>query len=134
MDEPYDIIAAREQHYRIVDEPALRRAETQATGADYGATSYTTKAQADRLAGSLCLGPGKLLLDIGSGAGWPGIYVAGSTDATAVLTDIPLEGLRVARRRLRHDDVDGHVVAASGSALPFRDDTFDAITSSDVFC
>jgi cyclopropane fatty-acyl-phospholipid synthase-like methyltransferase len=134
MDESNDIWSERDKHYGIVDQPAMLRAELQATGADYGANSYTTKAQADRLARSLGLGPGKLFLDIGSGAGWPGIYLADSTDATVVLTDIPLEGLRAASRRLGHDDVDGHAVGASGGALPFRDATFDAVTSSDVFC
>lgn len=134
MDETYDAVAERNRRYRVVDEPAMRRAELRATGGDYGASSYTTMAQADQLARFLGLAPGKLALDIGSGSGWPGIYMAASTGATVVLTDIPMEGLRVASRRLRTDQVDGHVVAASGVALPFRDAAFDAVTSSDVFC
>ncbi len=74
------------------------------------------------------------MLDIGSGAGWPAIYLAATTGARVVLTDIPLEGLTIAARRLRDDDVDGAVVAATGTALPFRDHAFDAVTSSDVLC
>jgi SAM-dependent methyltransferase len=68
--------------------------------------------------------PGGLLLDVGSGAGWPGIYMAAVTGARVVLSDIPWEGLRVATRRLTGDGVAGHVVAASAGALPFRDESF----------
>jgi len=73
-------------------------------------------------------------LDVGSGAGWPGIYLAAVTGARVVLSDIPWEGLRVAARRLTGDGVAGHVVAASAGVLPFRDESFDAATSSDVLC
>lgn len=128
-----DVTANHGEHYRIVGEPALRRVERKVIGSDYGATSYTTKAQADRLVQHLDLGAGVLLLDIGSGAGWPGIYLA-ATGARVILTDIPLEGLSVASRRIQKDDVAGDVVAASGDSLPFPDRTFDAVTSSDVLC
>jgi cyclopropane fatty-acyl-phospholipid synthase-like methyltransferase len=134
MDDTNDAIAARNERYRLSEEPAMRRAEMRVIGCDYGATSYTTRAQADVMARLLELGPGKVLLDIGSGAGWPGIYLARSTGAGVVLTDIPFEGLRVASRRMRQDGVGGGVVAASGDSLPFMDATFDAVTSSDVFC
>lgn len=129
-----DVTANHGEHYRIVGEPALRRVERKVIGSDYGATSYTTKAQADRLVQHLDLGAGVLLLDIGSGAGWPGIYLAATTGARVILTDIPIEGLSVASRRIQEDDVTGGVVAASGNSLPFRDGNFDAVTSSDVLC
>ena len=64
----------------------------------YGANGYTTAAQANLLAQRLDLGPGKRLLDVGSGRGWPGLYLAASTGCTVVLTDLLL--LAVARRRL----------------------------------
>lgn len=134
MEEHADVTARHEAHYRLVEQRVLRRVEARVTGCDYGATSYTTRAQADRVGRMLDLSPGKLFLDVGSGAGWPGIYLAATTGARVVLTDIPLEGLRVARRRLEHDRVGGDVVAASGSALPFPDHTFAAVTSSDVLC
>jgi len=123
-----------EERYRIVGEPAMRRAELRVIGCDYGATSYTTRVQADRLTRLLELAPGKVLLDIGSGAGWPGIYLAHSAGCRVVLTDLPLEGLRVASHRMRHEGVAGGVVAAFGDLLPLRDGMFDAATSSDVLC
>ncbi len=75
-----------------------------------------------------------MLLDVGAGAGWPGIYLASSTGCEVVLTDIPLEGLQVATRRVRRDGVTGYAAGASGDALPFGDSVFDAVTSSDVLC
>lgn len=134
VEDSIDVTAAHAAHYRIVEEPVLRRVERAVIGADYGATSYTTKDQADRLARRLHLDTGIRMLDIGSGAGWPGIYLAATSGARVVLTDIPLEGLTVAARRLRDDNVDGAVVAATGTALPFRERAFDVVTSSDVVC
>jgi len=129
-----DLTSEFNERYRLGEKPAMRRAEIRAIGSDYGATSYTTRTQADQLAGLLELGRRKLLLDVGSGAGWPGIYLARSTGCRVVLTDLPLEGLRIASRRIQHEGVEGGVVAASGGSLPLTDHTFDAATSSDVLC
>jgi len=123
-----------DERYRVAADPAMRRAELRVIGSDYGATSYTTKAQADRLAVSLALAPGRLLLDIGSGAGWPGIYLARSTGCRVVLSDLSFDGLQTASRRLQTEEVDGHVLSASGASLPIEDRTFHAATSSDVLC
>lgn len=123
-----------DKRYRVAGEPPLRRAELKVIGSDYGATSYTTKDQADRLAQLLGLGKGKILLDVGSGAGWPGIYLAHSTGCRVVLSDLPLEGLRVAVRRIHDEGVHGGVLATSGESLALRDGRFDAATSSDVLC
>lgn len=134
-DDSYEFTLQFDERYSVVEHAAIRRAEVGVIGCDYGATSYTTRAQADQLAGKLRLGPGKLLLELGSGAGWPGIYLAASTGCRVVLSDLPLEGLRVAARRMARDSVDGvAAVAASGTKLPLRDEVFDAVTSSDVFC
>ena len=42
-----------------------------AFGTNEGIWSYTTPAQADMLAGELKLGPDSVVLDVGSGRGWP---------------------------------------------------------------
>ena len=123
-----------DERYSVIGEPAMHRAELAVIGSDYGATSYTTRAQADRVARMLALAPGKLLLDIGSGAGWPGIYLARSTGCRVVLSDLALGGLATARRRMQGEAVAGNVLSASSDSLPLRDDTFDAATSSDVLC
>ena len=133
-DESRNLIEEFDARYRIGDEPVMCRIEHAVMGSDYGATSYTTRQQADRLADLLDLAPGKLLLDFGSGAGWPGIHLARSTGCDVVLTDLPLEGLRTANRRMRDDGVRGAVIAATAASLPLQDQGFDAATSSDVLC
>jgi cyclopropane fatty-acyl-phospholipid synthase-like methyltransferase len=133
-DQPDGLVDEFDAFYRIVDEPVMRTIERAVTGSDYGASSYTTREQADRLAGLLRLAPGSVLLDFGSGAGWPGIHLARSLGCEVVLTDVPLEGLRRADRRRRVEGVAGGVVAASAALLPLRDRAFDAATSSDALC
>ncbi len=122
------------ERFRIVTDPAMVRAERMVIGCDYGASSFTTLDQANELAHRLELAPGRVLLDIGSGAGWPGNYLAASTGCRAFLTDPTLEGMAVAAERSRRDGLHTQAVVASGTALPFADAVFDAATSSDVFC
>ena len=129
-----DLVDEFDAYYRIIDEPVMRRIERSVLGSDYGASSYTTVDQADRLLGLLGLAPGKLLLDYGSGTGWPGIHLARSSGCEVVLIDLPLEGLRRADRRRKVEGVGGGVVAASAALLPLQDLVFDAATSSDVLC
>ena len=133
-DQSGDLVDEFDAYYRIIDEPVMRRIERSVLGSDYGASSYTTREQADRLAGLLGLAPGKLLLDVGSGAGWPGIHLARFSGCDVVLTDLPLEGLRRADRRRKVEGVHGGVVAASAALLPLQDRVFDSATSSDVLC
>ena len=132
--EPRDLADEFDAYYRISDEPVMRRIEQRVLGSDYGASSYTTLDQADHLAELLGLARGKLLLDFGSGAGWPGLHLARFSGCDVVLTDLPLEGLRRADGRRRVEGVHGGVVAASAALLPLRDLEFDAATSSDVLC
>ena len=122
------------ERFRIVNDPAMLNAEQNVIGGDYGATSYTTMGQADGLARCLELGPGRTLLDLGSGSGWPGNYLAASTGCTSILTDPTLEGMAVATKRSQRDGLDSTAVVSTGSALPFKERVFDASTSSDVFC
>jgi cyclopropane fatty-acyl-phospholipid synthase-like methyltransferase len=103
-------------------------------GSGFGANSYTTMAQAAQVAELLDVGPQSLLLDIGSGAGWPGVYLAQTTGCKVILTDMTIEGLRVAAGRIDTAGVAGAAISASGATLPIKNETFDAATCSDVFC
>lgn len=122
------------RRYQMLGEPPFIAAERRATGCDYGASSYTTVGEADDLADRLDLRPGKRLLEIGGGAGWPGVYMASARGCDLIVTDPAVEGLKMARARMRADGIAGAAVAAAGERLPFRDRMFDAATSSDVFC
>jgi predicted O-methyltransferase YrrM len=132
--EPETLIEDFDSYYRIVDEPVMRRIEREVTDSDYGASSYTTLGQADRLASLLDLAPEKDLLDFGSGAGWPSIHIARSTGCGLILADLSREGLSRAHRRMRHEGVRGAVIAASGVHLPLQNEALDAATCSDVLC
>ncbi len=110
--------------------------ERRVFGSDHGGTSWTTVDEARQVSELLRLGPKKLLLDIGAGAGWPGLYLAATTGCDVVLTDIPFYGLQAAVERAEADDLSGAcwVAVADGAALPFRSGGFDAVSHSDVLC
>ncbi len=77
---------------------------------------------------------GMRLLDIGSGKGWPGLYLATHTECHVVLTDLPVDTLRCGVLRARGDGIASRcsAVAATGSQLPFAAGTFDAVLHADV--
>ena len=105
-------------------------------GGDWGANGYTTIAHADQLAAMLELDPGSLVLDIGAGRGWPGLYLAARTGCSVVMTDVPVEGLVSARARGQREGLDDRTwpVNASARDAPFRVETFDAVVHTDVLC
>jgi len=122
--------------YRLCCAPVRLDIERQALDADYGSTGYTTRAQADELAGHLGLEHGDLLADIGSGSGWPGLYLAQLTGCRVVGTDLPIDGLQRARARSIVDGLSDRAsyVAATGRSQPFRSGCFDAVVHTDVLC
>lgn len=116
--------------------PVRLEIERRVCGCDYGATSWTTRDEAGRVAELLRLGPGKLLLDIGAGAGWPGLELAATTGCAVVLADIPFYGLQAVMERAEADGLRGAVwvAVADGAALPFTCGRLDAVSHSDVLC
>lgn len=122
--------------YELLQSDVMRRIERAVCGCDYGATSWTTLAEARTICGMLALSPGNRLLDVGTGAGWPGLYLAKETGCDIVMTDLPLGGLRIARDRAAADRIGGAswTSVADAAMLPFRDGNFDAIFHSDVLC
>jgi hypothetical protein len=122
--------------YEIAQEPLMRLIERSVRGSDYGATSWTTREQAEQAAARLGLGRDLCLLELGAGSGWPALFLATLSGCDVVLTDLPLSGLRIARERAATDGLDGRcsVFAADGAALPFADHSFDRIHHADVLC
>lgn len=122
--------------YEIARSPLMRELERCVRGSDYGATSWTTREQAEQAAARFALVPGLRLLDVGAGSGWPGLFLATLSGCEVVLTDLPLSGLRIARARAGGDGLDSRcsVLAADGAALPFADRWFDCIHHADVLC
>jgi 2-polyprenyl-3-methyl-5-hydroxy-6-metoxy-1,4-benzoquinol methylase len=109
--------------------------ERRVIGEVWGANGFTTASQAELLADRLELRAGKRLLDIGTGRGWPGLYLAKRSGCEVVLTDLPIEGLRLARDRAAKEQVSfSGAVVASARDLPFTESAFDAIVHTDVLC
>lgn len=125
-----------EREYEFALSAPMLDIERRVQGSDYGATSWTTVAQAQAASAALELRPGLRLLEIGAGTGWPALLIARQSGCDLVLTDQPLSGLQLARARAGRDGVDARCrfVAASGAALPFGDACFDAVHHSDVLC
>jgi len=120
--------------YGRASSDAAREIERLVIGADFGANGYTTAAQANLLADRLDLARGRRLLDVGSGRGWPGLYLAKRTGCSVVVTDLPEEAMRSASLRARSEGLSerSDMVVASARRLPFRPVTFDAIVHTDV--
>lgn len=109
--------------------------EGRVIGEAWGANGFTTVTQADLLGERMGLTEEKRLLDIGTGRGWPGLYLARQTGCEVVLADLPIEGLRIAIRRGAREEVRclGGAVS-SARYLPFTDASFDAVVHTDVLC
>jgi cyclopropane fatty-acyl-phospholipid synthase-like methyltransferase len=125
----------RERYGRPASD-ATRELERLVIGGDFGANGYTTVGQAELLAQRLDLRADDRLLDVGSGRGWPGLYLAKVTGCSVVLTDIPAEGLATARTRAAVEGLAerSRAVASSARRLPFRFESFDAVVHTDVLC
>jgi SAM-dependent methyltransferase len=124
------------ERHRLAGCDAMKAAELASTGSDYGASGYTTLEQVETLATQLPLGPGDLLLDLGSGTGWPGLHLAELTGCRVVVTDPVGEGPDAARTRARADGIAHRVsaVPADGRAVPVRSGSIDALVHSDALC
>lgn len=114
--------------------PALAAVERGAIGAVVGANGYTNPAQAERLLTVLDLKPDRRLLEVGAGRGWPGLYLSQRSECRAVVTDLPRPGIATARSQAESLGLIGRCdfALATGSSLPFRDATFDAIVHTDT--
>jgi SAM-dependent methyltransferase len=125
-----------QERYRNTPSLLACQIEQRVIGGDWGANGYTTMAQADTLARELGLSAGDRLLDLGTGRGWPRLYLAARTGCRVVLTDLPPEGLRVAANRSAGEGLAPRtgVVASAASGLPFRAGSFDAVIHTDVLC
>lgn len=128
-----DLLARFSDRYSLRASRAGSEVERQVIGANVGANGYTTLAQADHLIEALEITAKSRLLDIGSGRGWPGLYVSAMTGCRAVLSDLPKAAVHAAERRRQKQQLGRTtVVRASATHLPFVNRSFDAICHADT--
>jgi cyclopropane fatty-acyl-phospholipid synthase-like methyltransferase len=124
-----------EERYRVTGGDVFLEIEREALGTDYQANGYTTREQADEIGDLLGLGPGRRLLDLGSGCGWPGLHLARRHGCAVVSAEPAPSGAATAAARARRDGIGQHAsVVARGEAPPFRLASFDAVVHVDVAC
>src|SRR3989304_3683889 len=121
-----DTISRVHDRYRLPAKDAAPPVEREVIGANVGASGYTTVAQADALIPDLRLRPGTLLLDVGAGRGWPGLYLARQSGCDVVLTDIPAPALAAAAKRANETGLSGRAspLRAAADYLPFQSSVF----------
>lgn len=119
-----------------LESDTLAEIEQAVIGADYGANGYTTRAQVDDIIRRVHIGPSDRVLDVGTGRGWPAIYLAHTTGCSVVASDLPVEGLAIGKRRAATDGLAARVAFVLGRAetLPLREDAFDVVIHTDVLC
>ncbi len=122
--------------YDLARAPVMQAICEEVCGCGYIGTSWTTLEEADALVDLLGLRRGSLLLELGAGAGWPGLYLAKRSLCRAVLVDLPEVGLAIARERAEADGIAERieVIVADAAAPPLPAASFDAINHSDLLC
>lgn len=124
------------ERYAVPSTETLGDIERRVLGEAWGVNGYTTVTEADAIGRVLELGPGQRLLDVGTGRGYPALYLAARTGCAVVGSDLSHEPLLAATRRARREDLHSpaRFVVAGGGAQPFRPGSFDAIVLTDVLC
>ncbi len=129
-----EMLAFFDENFLHVLAPVMLEIEAEARGTDYGSVSWSTRDQVEWMATHLDLGNDSLLLDIGAGAGWPGLYVGQQTGCHVTMLDFPVNGLRLALDRAARDSVAAHASVADGASLPFPEGVFEGVIHSDLLC
>lgn len=124
------------QRYSMSGQAAMLATEREALGTDYQANGYTDVDQAIDLGERLQLEAGQVLLDVGAGCGWPGLFLAATYDCAVVGLDPVAGGAATARQRAIADGMADRAWSLLGSAdaLPIRARSVDAVVHTDLMC
>lgn len=122
--------------YEAARNPIVQAVTNDVCGCGYVGISWTTRDESDQMLDFLALSAADRLLDVGAGAGWPGLFFTNVTGCHLTLLDLPESGLRIARERAIADGVDARVQTVQGDAadMPLPTSSLTAISHSDVLC
>lgn len=122
--------------YDLSQSAVLQAVTDSVCGCGYIGSSWTTRDEADTTLQQLGLGKSSRLLELGAGAGWPGLYLARQSGCHVTLVDLPQIGIALARQRAESDGMTNQVQAmvADATELTFAPETFTAINHSDLLC
>ena len=115
-------------------EAAVRR---ETYGEDLGQSSWLTASEWLGFADQLGIHAGSDVLEVGSGSGGPGVYLAIQRGCRLTGVDVNEHGVRNANALAESRGVGDRVAFQEVDAsrpLPFSDATFDAVVSNDAMC
>jgi SAM-dependent methyltransferase len=118
--------------YRHFTKQVLETIRKETFGQDIGQNSWTTVEEYDRFISWLDLRREHHVLEVASGSGGPALYVANHVGCRVTGIDANEAGIATAAQAVANSNQADRVtfaVADANSALPFGDDSFDA-----VFC
>jgi ubiquinone/menaquinone biosynthesis C-methylase UbiE len=123
--------------YSQYEEQTYKEVRQEIYDTDLGQSSWMTAEEFHSFFSLLELTSQSHVLEVGCGAGGCAIHLAATVGATVTGIDINKNGIGNARKLALSSDVDSlvrfeHVDAVR--ALPFADDSFDAIYSNDSIC
>lgn len=119
-----------------LDSPANRliRESIWGTENDIGQQSFTTPRYLDQLIPRLSIGKITHVLDVGSGAGGPAVYIADRTGCRVSGIEINEVGVNVSRKLAKNSGLENKAEFYLGDAMkmPFTENTFDVAISLNV--
>lgn len=133
-----DWVAVFDDAFRDPEAAVFERVMAETFGDEYpaelGTYSFTTRTELARIVEEVRVGPGELLVDVGSGRGGPGLWVAARTGADHLAVDITEQGLREVTRRAAALGLAERSRTSVGAFedLPLADGAADAVMSVDA--
>jgi ubiquinone/menaquinone biosynthesis C-methylase UbiE len=114
-----------------------QQVRTETYGIDFGQTSWVTTEESTLIPILLALTANSSVLEIGCGSGVYALHLAQTDGCKITGLDINALGVHNANRLAQTNGLDKQVrfeVCDVSKALPFADETFDAIFANDVLC
>jgi len=119
-----------------LDSPANRLIRESIWGKEYdiGQQSFITPSYLDELIHRLCIGEESYVLDVGSGAGGPAIYIASKTGCRVSGIEINDVGVEVSKKLAKKSGLEEKTEFYLGDAMkmPYEENSFDLAISLNV--